>query len=431
MTVALGPVKALLEDSVDAAVILDSDRRILYYNRAYAAATELSGRELKARTRAGLHCYDVFPLEICETACAGNKARQLGRSLRMHEISAAHQAEEKTFIVTAAPLDDDHIIEIYRDVTADVRIQKRLKVLLERERNAKEHLEREVAARSSELRQAHAQLIHQEKMSSLGRLVAGIAHELNNPINFVYGNIDFLAQYMEDALRLASLVSDAPDLSPALRQRIDAFKEEIEYEHLVVDARKLIRSIRSGAERTAGIVRDLKTFSRPSATQEETDVVAAIDTTLSLIAPLIKGRVQVDTEIPPNVPCVIANAGHIGQVLMNILTNAAEAIEGAGRIRVTVTVGDDDSEVAIAIADTGTGIPLDIREKIVDPFFTTKEVGEGTGLGLWISENIIRSHGGTLTIASEVGRGSTFTIRLPVGAKAPGRPRTGTPAQSR
>lgn len=415
---ALDPVKALLEDSVDAAVILDGDRRILYYNRAYEAATDISGRELRRRVIDGARCYEVFPLEICDHACAGCKAMELGRSLRVHEIRAARQgpgaeAEEKTFIITAAPL-GGHIVEIYRDVTADVRIQKRLKVLLERERHAKETLEREVAARSTELRQAHAQLIHQEKMSSLGRLVAGIAHELNNPINFVYGNVDFLAQYMEDLLRLASLVSDAPELPGTLREQIDTLKEEIEYGHLVVDARKLIKSIRSGAERTAGIVRDLKTFSRPGTALEETDIVAAIETTLSLIAPLIKDRVEVDTIYPEHVPKVIANAGHLGQVFMNVLTNAAECIDGRGRIEVAITVDEDAEAVAIAVTDTGCGIPLEIREKVADPFFTTKDVGEGTGLGLWICENIIRSHHGTLSIDSEVGRGSTFTIRLPI-----------------
>jgi signal transduction histidine kinase len=245
-----------------------------------------------------------------------------------------------------------------------VRIQRRLKVALEHERRAKGSLEEKVRERTAELRAAQAQLVHQEKMSSLGRLVAGIAHELNNPINFVYGNVDFLGQYMENLLRLVQVVDQAP-LTPALRAEYDRMKEEIEYDFLVGDWQKLLRSIRAGAERTAAIVADLKTFARTGGTElAEADLVGGIETTLNLIAPLLKNRVEVRRAIAPAVPRVLCNAGHVNQVFMNILTNAAQAIGGEGWIEVRVQPTDDGRAVEVAVTDSGPGIRPEVIAKI-------------------------------------------------------------------
>jgi two-component system NtrC family sensor kinase len=409
-------VRELLEGSVDAAVILDRDRRVLYYNRAYEAIGSLRGRALAERVNAGARCWEIFQLDVCQTACVGCRARDAGKPLRVDEIRAVRgDGEDLTVIVTAVPLADGLIVETYRDVTAEVRVQRRLKMLLERERKEKVDLEEVVAERTRELRHAQAQLVLQEKMSALGRLVAGVAHELNNPINFVYGNVDFLRQYMDDLLTLVDQVDRHPDLPPALRADLDRLKESIEYDYLVEDSRKLIRSIRTGAERTAGIVRDLKNFSRTGGgDMQETDVIAGIETTLNLIAPLHKNRIEIQREYQPDLPRLVCNAGHLNQVFMNILTNAAQAIQGKGTIRIRVGTLADPPRMEVAITDTGRGIPPDVLEHITDPFFTTKEVGEGTGLGLWISDSIVSAHAGTLTCQSEVGTGSTFTVTLPL-----------------
>lgn len=426
MNEVLEQVKQVLEGSVDAAVVLDRDRRILYYNRAYQALSGLRGRQLSQKVQAGAHCYEIFPLEICENQCLGCKARDADRALRVDEIKDVRSGdgEEMTFIVAAVPLGDGIVIETYRDVTAEVRIQRRLKVLYERERRRGELLEERIREATEELRQAQAILVHQEKMGSLGRLVAGIAHELNNPINFVYGNVDFLGQYMEDLLSLVKLIDDA-DLPSQLRERFDSMKEQIEYGFLVEDSRKLIRSIRAGAERTASIVQDLKTFSRTGGGGElqEADIAAGIETTLNLIAPLLRGRIEVRRHIGSDLPKLVCNAGHINQVFMNILTNAAQAIDGEGTIDVKIETIEDGKAIRVVIADSGPGIPADVIEKITDPFFTTKDVGEGTGLGLWITESIVRAHGGTMTCESEPGHGAMFTIILPV--RAPDSARLG------
>ena len=430
MSAGLEQIQRLLEGSVDAAVVLDSERRIVFYNRAYEALSGLRGRQLIQKVESGARCYEIFPLEICEKQCLGCKANETKRALRMDEIKATRRAdnEEMTFIVAATPLEDGLFVETYRDVTADVRIQRRLKVLLDRERRRLELLEEEVKARTKELKQAQAQLVHHEKMVSLGRLVAGIAHELNNPINFVYGNVDFLGQYMEDLLSLVQLI-DESDLPEPLRERFQEKKEAIEYDFMVEDSRKLMTSIRSGAERTASIVQDLKTFARSrGADLQEISIVSGIETTLNLIAPLLKNRIRVERNFQRDIPKLLCNAGHINQVFMNILTNAAQAIKGEGTVSVSAEFIAATNSVRVQIEDDGPGIPPDVMEKITDPFFTTKEVGEGTGLGLWISENIVRGHGGTLTSESEIGKGARFTVILPV--RAPESARGGIAASA-
>ena len=413
-------ITQLLDGSVDAAVVLDGERRVLHYNQPYEGLTGLRGRQLAEKVKAGAHCYELFKLEICDNSCLGCKVLDVGRRLRVDEIGARRglDGEDLTFIVTAAPVELDGgekvVVETYRDVTADVRIQRRLKVALEHERRAKEDLEEKVRERTAELRAAQAQLVHQEKMSSLGRLVAGIAHELNNPINFVYGNVDFLGQYMEDLLRLVALV-DGHDLPPDLREKLETLKKDVELDFLIDDWRKLLRSIRAGAERTADIVADLKSFARTGGTElAEADIVSGIDTTLNLIGPLLKNRVEVRRNIVPGVPRVLCNAGHVNQVFMNILTNAAQAITGTGWIEVSIHTVDDGGTIRVAISDSGPGIKPELMAKISDPFFTTKEVGEGTGLGLWICANIVRAHGGTITWGNRAGAGAEFVVTLPV-----------------
>jgi signal transduction histidine kinase len=395
-------------------VVLDEERRIVYENHAYRLSF---GARVRAASARGRRCWEVFPLDICETACVGCRARDLARPLRVELVSATRaDGEALTLSVTAAPIGDGLVVEIYRDTTADVRIQRKYKALLGHERRAKEILEEEI-------QRAQAQLIHQEKMSSLGRLVAGIAHELNNPINFVYGNVDFLGRYMEDLLSLVALYeSGAAALPEELAARIAEHKQRMEFDFLIEDSRKLIRSIRSGAERTASIVRDLKVFSRTAPVgstlaMQEADLVAGIETTLNLLAPLLRNRIRVITEFPEPRPRVTCQAGHINQVMMNILTNATQAIRGEGTITVRVELcGERRDQVRIAISDTGPGIPAEIQAKIFDPFFTTKDVGEGTGLGLAISESIVRAHGGTIAVESEgrEGTGATFIVTLPV-----------------
>jgi len=419
-------IRKLLDGSLDAAVVLDANRRPLYWNAAYQQYSGLRPRQLEQAADEGRCCFHVFPIEVCETLCLGRRALTTGRPVRMDEIRARRgDGEEIVLIVTATPIENHMVIETYRDVTADARIQRKYKVLLERERTAKDLLEAKVQERTQQLERANdelkrtqAQLIHQEKMSSLGRLVAGIAHELNNPINFVYGNVEFLGRYFQDLIDLVDLLEQAP-IESDLRAKIEKKKREIEYEFLRADSDKLLKSIRAGAERTAAIVRDLKAFSRVGSGQlVETDLAEGIDTTLNLIAPLLKNRIHVHRRYSPDAPRVYCHAGHINQVFMNVLTNAAQAVRGEGRIDIVIEKGGA-GWARVKVTDSGPGIAAEIRPHIFDPFFTTKDVGEGTGLGLTISEGIVRNHGGRIFV-DEKGPGATFVIELPV--RPPTRP---------
>jgi len=280
--------------------------------------------------------------------------------------------------------------------------------------------EEELGKRETALLEANSKLLHQEKMSSLGRLVAGIAHELNNPINFIYGNVEFLGEYFDALVKLASLL-DLPEIPEAVSARVADVKKEIEYEYLLEDARKLLASIRSGAERTAAIVRDLRNYSHAGGIDmTEVDISSGIETTLNLIAPLIRGRIEIERRFDSPTPRVFCNAARLNQVFMNLLTNAAQAIPEAGTITIEIHNAPND-RLRISIRDTGSGIADEHIRRITDPFFTTKDVGEGTGLGLWICDSIVRAHGGTLTCESTLGSGSVFSVELPV------RPAGGTP----
>jgi two-component system, NtrC family, sensor kinase len=408
----LEDLKRVLEGAVDAAIILDQQHRVLYRNPAYDAYTGRRPREVAALAQGGTPCHELFNLEICQSNCIMKRAVDVGKPLRMHEIKAKRgDGEDLTLIVTSTPLGGGLIVETYRDVTAESRVQRKYHALLAHERVAKEDLERKVSERTEALRRAQDQLVLTEKMSSLGRLVAGIAHELNNPINFVYGNVDFLAQYFRHLIGLISVYDQAP-LPDDTRKRADAYKQSIDFDFLMEDWERLLKSVRAGAERTAQIVAGLKTFSRPQVGKmEEADLLAGLETTLHLLQPLLRDRVQVHRDFQ-SLPLVRCRSGQVQQVFMNLLTNAAHAASPGGEI--FLSARPEGEGVRIGVRDTGPGVPAELASKIFDPFFTTKDVGEGTGLGLAISQRIVRSHGGRIELLPSLpGKGAEFHVWLP------------------
>jgi two-component system NtrC family sensor kinase len=269
----------------------------------------------------------------------------------------------------------------------------------------------ELEAANQELKDTQTKLVHSAKMISLGQLVAGVAHELNNPIGFISSNMSHLRDYSEKLIKLVESAEKNPEMLPAL-------KAELEYDYIVQDMPKLITSCEDGARRTKDIVLGLRNFSRlEEAKLKEIDLHESLDTTLDLLAGEIKNRVQIHKQYEP-IPLVACYASQINQVLMNILSNALHAIEGPGHIWISTMVvrdtSDKNGKVQISIQDSGKGMKPDVLEKIFDPFFTTKGVGQGTGLGLSISYGILQSHGGEIQVRSEVGVGTEFTIIIPV-----------------
>jgi len=413
-------VERLIDGMMDPAVLVDRHRSILRFNPAYQVFAGRRLRALQLAAAGGLTCCDVAGLDVCDHRCVALEALELGVAVRLDEIAARPiHGGDRTLIVTAIPVDDELVVETYRDVTADARIQRRYRTLLATEMRAKETLEQEVAQRTAELskandelRRAQTMLVHQEKMSALGLLVTGIAHELNNPISFVYGNIDFMAEYIDSLLGFVRAVRSLPDLPDATRGEIERLTEAIEFDYLSADALKLVGSIRSGAERSAAIVKDLKLFSRTQpGVLEPSDLQAGLEATLTLLQPLLRDRVRILRDYEP-LPPVRCDVGNINQVFMNILSNAIAAIEGDGEILIRTRQNGD--QVRILFRDTGPGIPFEHLTRVFEPFFTTKPTGEGTGLGLAICDTIVRQHQGQLLVETTPKSGTTFILELPI-----------------
>jgi len=275
----------------------------------------------------------------------------------------------------------------------------------------------------SERQRLELDLRHAQKLESVGRLAAGIAHEINTPIQFIGDNVRFLDGAFADmaplytAYRgLMTAVHDPESLAEALRS-IDADATDIDIDFIMAEVPIAIAQTLDGITRVANIVRAMKAFGHPG-TDEKTkaDLNEAIGNTLVVANNEIKYVADVETELG-DLPLVYCHLGDINQVVLNLVVNAAHAIGSADRGRGTIRVSTrlDGAYVVIEVADTGTGVPPEIAERLFDPFFTTKEVGTGTGQGLALVRTLVTDrHGGTITFTTEAGAGTVFTVRLPV-----------------
>lgn len=269
-------------------------------------------------------------------------------------------------------------------------------------------------AANYKLQETQAMMVHSEKMRALGELVAGIAHEINNPVNFIHGNIMILQNYSDDLLGLIDLYEENNINFPQdIKKKIEDLKKQIDLDFLRDDIKDLIRSCIEGTQRTKNIVLDLKNFSRmEEMVLTQFDIPKEIDTTLNILNNKYKNRITVVKNYEPTVPKIEAFGGQLNQVFMNILDNAQDAMAETGTL--TINIAQEGSKVRIEFIDTGKGIPEENLKKVFDPFFTTKPVGKGTGLGMSISYRVINDHRGTINVESEVGKGTKFTIILPI-----------------
>lgn len=270
----------------------------------------------------------------------------------------------------------------------------------------------ELVRGKQQLQRLQAQIVQNEKMASIGQLAAGIAHELNNPVGFLYGNLDLLDGCVQDLTKLVRFF-DGAELSPTVRGAAESLKKDLDYHRTVSDLDSIIADCREGAERVRDIVQNLRTFSRlDEAELKRTDIHEGIDSTIRILSRYFSnGNVELVREYG-EVPAIEAFSAKLNQVWMNLLVNAAQAIgTDNGVVRIRSWTGTDS--VCVAISDTGCGIAATELSRIFDPFFTTKSVGEGTGLGLSISFGIVEDHGGSIRVESEPGSGTTFTVELP------------------
>ena len=273
---------------------------------------------------------------------------------------------------------------------------------------------------NKDLKEAQVQLLQAEKMASVGQLAAGVAHEINNPVGFVGSNLstlsDYISTYQLLFAEMQSVINTTDDRERL--QKLEQLKQRFEQhdiDFINEDVIPLIRESSEGLERVSEIVKGLKLFSRIDSDEKQWfDINDCVRTTLSMVNNKLKYISDVKVELSA-IPRVFINVGKISQVITNLLINAGQAIEATekhGHIRIATTA--DNKQVSVHIEDTGGGIKPEHIDKLFNPFFTTKPEGQGTGLGLSISFGIAEEHGGTLSVRSDEGKGSCFTLTLPL-----------------
>ena len=386
----------------DLIALIDREYRIVRCNRAMA---RFFGRE--PRELVGRHCYELMHHSDSPPLFCPNRA--LLRDEEVHVEEIYDEERDRHFEVTVVPFRDTDSsligsIHIVRDITERKRAEK-------------------------ERDQYYAQLLQAQKLEAVGQLAAGIAHEINTPTQYVSSNIDFLGEAFQDIQGLISLLFKVVDgakegrVDEGLLEEVERALEECDWEFLSQEVPKAVEQAKEGVRRVIKIVRAMKDFSHPPSVEMElNDINHIIETTVTISRNEWKYVAQLETHLDPTMPPVPCLADELGQVLLNMIINAAHAIEEKlgpnpkGELgKITITTRHDHQWAIIEISDTGVGISDEIKDRIFDPFFTTKEVGKGSGQGLAIARNVIvNKHGGSIEVESQVGRGTTFTIRLPL-----------------
>lgn len=286
-----------------------------------------------------------------------------------------------------------------------------------------EHRVQELLRANEELKQLNAKLsdaqdklMQSEKMASIGQLAAGVAHEINNPIGFIFSNFGTLERYLADLFEMLAAYEEAESVlagSP-VAARLKELREKIELDYLKEDIPSLMAESKDGITRVRNIVQNLKDFSRVDTSQKWVlaDLHHGIDSTLNIVNNEIKYKADVVKEYGqlPDIECL---PSELNQVFMNLLVNAAHSIR-ADRGTITIRTGANESQVWVEVQDTGEGIAKENLGRIFDPFFTTKPVGKGTGLGLSLSYGIVKKHLGSIDVTSEPGEGTCFRVMLPI-----------------
>ena len=369
----------------DMIILTDKDGKIRRFNKALLAFTGKSNEDI-----IGMDWEDLMSQSELETV-----------TFYAGSIELKHRPSRRWFTLNSYPFKDGSM-ELSGAVIT-VHETTETKLITEKLENA-----------YRELKATQSTILQREKMASIGQLAAGVAHEINNPIGFITSNLGTLGKYMNRLTEFISAQSDALELlkeenvKGSLREK----RKKLKLDYILEDVEQLIEESLDGAERVKKIVQNLKTFSRVDEAEfKHADINECLESTLNIVWNELKYKATVQKEFQ-KLPLTKCYPQQLNQVFINLLVNAAHAIDKQGEI--IIKTWNSKGNINISISDSGCGIPDDRIGKIFEPFFTTKEVGKGTGLGLSISYDIVKKHNGEIRIESKEGKGTTFTITIPV-----------------
>jgi two-component system, NtrC family, sensor kinase len=393
----------------------DLEGRFTFANQKFCDELEMTLEDFKGKTD-----FDLYPRELAEKYRADDKkVLDSGEVLDVVEEHVTPRGEKLYVQVMKTPLFglDGQAIGvqgIFWDVTARMRAEEKLReqnvILHERERSEREA--------HQALKAAQSRMVETEKLASLGQLVAGVAHEINNPLAFVSNNVAVLERDLRDIITLIGLyrqrMQSGTDGPAELNAQIDQVAEQLDLEYTLDNMPRLIERTREGLRRIERIVKDLRLFARVDEGEwNEVDLNPGIESSVNMVAGYARKKgVRLAAELEP-LPPLRCRSARLHQVVVNLLMNGIDACGPDGTVTVRTRALAEGHGVRIEVADTGSGIEPAVRDHIFEPFFTTKAIGEGTGLGLSISYGIVQEHHGTIDVQSSPGQGSCFTIRLP------------------
>ena len=415
-------------------VSIDAEFRIISVNLSFVKRI---GLDLKAAI--GTFCFQkeywsMADFRIQAIMAQARDVFNTGLPILIRETTEEGVQGKRHVELHLLPIKDDtgkvvQVAIVARDVTDEQRKADQITSLNQRLQSAVFQIQEKntkLADMLKELKETQSQMVQAEKMASIGQLAAGVAHEINNPVGFVSSNLKSLIDYQQDLrqilsaysqlmVRLSSLKDSGLDLPEieALAAQLQEMAKDLDIEYILEDIPNLIAESHEGLGRIKKIVLDLKDFSHPGEdVLKLSDLNLNLDSTLNIVWNELKYKATILKEYSADLPQVKCYPQQLNQVFMNILVNAAQAIEKQGEIRIVTR--ETAGFIEIVISDTGQGIPKENLSRIFDPFFTSKDVGKGTGLGLNVAYNIIKKHQGTIDVQSEVGIGTTFTVRIPV-----------------